>query len=290
MNVGVPSSGLPIQDVSRALGIPAPTLRSWERRYGLPTAPRSQGGHRRYSEQSLTELRLMRDEIARGRRAADAARYVRQLLDGTGPGAGHVTTLLAASQAKSPGAMRAALDQARHDLGLGAMIDEVLMPAMRQIGTWWETGHCDVAQEHLTTEVARAWLGRLLLSAAAEHLDRPLVLACGPRDQHTLGLEALALLLTTAGHSCRNLGARTTEKALLTAATANSAAAVVVISHLATHRRSTSAVLRATADTGRQVFYGGNAFLFPSARRDLPGTYLGENVAAAATLITSSVS
>ena len=63
--------GLQIHQVSDLLGVPAPTLRSWERRYGLPTTDRSSGGHRRYSEEALVQLRLMRDEVARGRRAAD---------------------------------------------------------------------------------------------------------------------------------------------------------------------------------------------------------------------------
>lgn len=284
-----PLDGLPIKDASRALGVPAPTLRSWELRYGVAAAPRSRGGHRRYSDQDLTELRLMRDEIARGRRAADAARFVRQLLDEAGQGARYVADLLAASQRRDPADVRAALDRARDDLGLAVTVDDVLMPAMRQIGTWWETGRCDVAQEHLTTEVARAWLNRLLASAPVPHLDLPLVLACGPRDQHTLGLECLELLLTYYGHTCRNLGARTTELTLLNAATATSAVAVVVVSHLATHLRPTSAVLRACAERGYRVFYAGNAFVFPSARKNLPGTYLDENVAAAARLITAAL-
>ena len=94
--------GLAIQEVSRLLGLPAPTLRSWERRYGIPTTPRTAGGHRRYSAESLHELRLMRDEIARGRRAGDAAKEVRQRLDARGPAADLQADLLAASARLDP--------------------------------------------------------------------------------------------------------------------------------------------------------------------------------------------
>ena len=82
--------GLTIKDAGKFLGVPGPTLRSWERRYGLPTTTRSLGGHRRYRSAELIQLSLMRDEIAIGRQAADAARWVRGMLDeGTaGDGAG----------------------------------------------------------------------------------------------------------------------------------------------------------------------------------------------------------
>jgi MerR family transcriptional regulator, light-induced transcriptional regulator len=286
---GPAAGGLHIQQVSELLGVPAPTLRSWERRYGLPTTQRSSGGHRRYSEEALRQLRLMRDEVARGRRAADAARSVRVLLDPAGPGTARIDELLAASQRMEPAAIRAALDRAHDELGLAVTLDHVLMPAMRQIGAWWETGRCDVAQEHLTTEVARGWLARMVALAPAPSHERPVLLACGPRDLHTLGLEALAGLLTHRRRGCRVLGARTPERTLVTAAIATEAAAVVVVSHLATQRRPAVEALRAVAAIGCPVYYAGNAFLFPGARRGVPGDWLGDNLATAADVITAAL-
>lgn len=281
-------AGLAIQQASELLGVPAPTLRSWERRYGLPTTGRSPGGHRRY-EESLHQLRLMRDEVARGRRAADAARAVRALLDQEGPVRARIEQLLAASQRMDPAGVRAALDGAHEELGLAATLDDVLMPAMRQVGAWWETGRCDVAEEHLTTESARGWLARMTALAPAPGDQRPILLACGPRDLHTLGLEALALLLADRSRACRVLGARTPARTLLTAAVATDAAAVVVVSHLTTHRRPAVEALAAVADTGIPVFYAGNSFLFPRARVGVPGTHLGESLAAAADVLTTLV-
>ena len=107
--------GIPIQEASRLIGVPAPTLRAWERRYGVPVTPRSDGGHRRYSEAALHELRLMRDEVARGRRASDAARSVRRLLEQTGAARGFVDDLLEASDRLDPASIRAVLEAApRH--------------------------------------------------------------------------------------------------------------------------------------------------------------------------------
>jgi methanogenic corrinoid protein MtbC1 len=231
----------------------------------------------------------MRDEIAHGRRAADAARYVRSMLDQNAPVAARINQLLAASQQMEPDGVRAVLDQAQTELGLDGTLDEVLLPAMRQIGNWWETGRCDVGQEHLTTEVTRGWLARATSFAPDPTDERPIILACGPRDMHTLGLEALATLFAHRRRSCRVLGARTPQADLVTAVGTTSAAAVVIVSHLSTHRRASAETIRTVAGTGCPTFYAGNAFLFPGSREGVPGTYLGENVAGAAELVLTSL-
>src|SRR5688572_32171981 len=103
---------------------------------------------------------MMRDEIARGRRAGEAAREVLAVLAATGPARDLVDALLAASEQMDPSAVVAVLDRAVDELGMPTAMDDVLMPAMREVGQWWETGRCDVAQEHLTSEAARGWLSR----------------------------------------------------------------------------------------------------------------------------------
>lgn len=281
----VVGAGLAIQEVSRLLGIPAPTLRAWELRYGVPDAPRSAGGHRRYSAEAVNHVRLMRDEIARGRQAAEAARAVRALMAQTGQPRALVDAMLAASEALEPRTVRAVLDRAADELGLAAAVDEVLMPGMRQVGLWWESGRCDIAQEHLTSEAARGWLSKLLAFAPPPRRGDPVVLACGPRDLHTLGLEAMAALLAYDGWSSRVLGARTPAAALVTAVQATSAAAAVVVSHLSVGRRPAIEAIRSVEHIGTPVFFAGNAFMFPRARQGVPGTYLGESLAEAAAVV-----
>jgi len=281
--------GIPIQEASQALGVPAPTLRAWERRYGMPATPRSTGGHRRYTDAALDELRLMRDEVARGRRAGDAARSVRLLLEQGGAARTLVDDLLDASERLDPARIRAVLDRAAQTLSLDATVDEVLMPAMRQVGLRWETGRCDVAAEHMTTEAARGWLSRLAAFAPDPTSEAPVLLACGPRDLHTLGVEALAVLLAYRGRPCRVLGARTPAATLATAVSATGAGAAVVVSHLSVGRRPASDAIRAVAAAGVPVFYAGNAFMFSRSRQGLPGTYLGESLAAAAGLIGATL-
>lgn len=280
--------GLPIQQVSTLLGVPAPTLRSWELRYGVPVTVRSAGGHRRYSAEDVRQLRLMRDEVALGRRAADAAAAVRALLVPS-THQGRIAELLSGSDAMRPEVVRGVLDGAREDLGLGTTLDEVLLPAMRQVGSWWASGRCDEAQEHLTTETVRGWISGITAFAPAPRSTAPVLLACGPRDLHSLGLEALGALLAEQQVGYRLLGARTPARTLAAAVPATGASAVVLVSHLPTQRRPAVDSLRAVEPSGVPLYYAGNAFLFPAARRDVPGSYLGERLTVAAGTIRDAV-
>ena len=281
--------GPAISQVSEMLGVPAPTLRSWERRYGVPTTSRSAGGHRRYAEVDLRQIRVMRDEIARGKRAADAALSVRLLLDEAHPERSRIDTILTAAERMDSSTIRGILDEALDELDLGLAIDDVLMPTLRQIGAWWESGRCDIPQERLLTETCRAWLAQQTAVAQVQNLEPPIVLACGPRDIHTIGLEALAALLAEQQRGCRILGSRTSELTLISAATATSAAAVVVVSQLRTHRRAAVEALRSADAAGFRLFYAGNAFAFDTERRGVPGVYLGETISAASTIILDSL-
>ena len=192
-------AGLTIQAVSQLLDIPAPTIRSWERRYGVPPTSRSVGGHRRFFPDDLVMLRQMRDEIAKGHRASDAAARVIRAAEAESPHQELIDAFLQAAHRLDPRSAGALLEHAREQLGVETTITGVLLPAMRQVGVWWETGRCDVAHEHLATEAARAWLNRLLYLGPAPWQAETLILTCGPRDFHTLGLESLGVLLSHRG-------------------------------------------------------------------------------------------
>jgi DNA-binding transcriptional MerR regulator len=67
--------------VARMTGVAVGTLRTWEDRYGLIIASRSEGGQRRYSRNQLEQLLFVSGEIARGSTPGDAHR---QLADRSG--------------------------------------------------------------------------------------------------------------------------------------------------------------------------------------------------------------
>src|SRR3712207_4465991 len=70
----VPAEGvLRIGELSRRSGVSPQLLRTWERRYGLLRPARSAGGLRLYSDADVERVRVMRQHLAEGLAAAEAA-------------------------------------------------------------------------------------------------------------------------------------------------------------------------------------------------------------------------
>ena len=292
MPTGDEREGMRIASVSRLLGIPVPTIRSWERRYDFPAPPRTDGRHRRYGDVELEQLRALRDH---GHQGAQHPR--RRRAGSTDPGGGvpgricGLSRSLDAVLALDGDLLRAELDAATERLGVEDTIRRVILPAMREIGSRWRAGRCDVGREHLATEVVRSWLSRQTFLSPRPFRPRPIVLASGPQDLHTIGLEAFSVILARRGWPCRVLGARTPTDALLATVQALDAVAVVVTAQRAVTRRSAVGSIQAVhALPDVRAFYAGDAFAAPAARKDVGGTYLGEDLVEAAVIIEESTS
>lgn len=52
--------------VAKLAGLPVATLRVWERRYGVVTPPKTQGGHRLYSDQEVLKVTLLKSLTQQG--------------------------------------------------------------------------------------------------------------------------------------------------------------------------------------------------------------------------------
>src|SRR3974390_720009 len=58
------------------LGLSQPAIRSWEDRYGVIVAERSEGGRRLYTRDQLEQLRFVKGRLDEGLSAADAHRLL----------------------------------------------------------------------------------------------------------------------------------------------------------------------------------------------------------------------
>ena len=67
-----------IAKVAELTEVPQPTLRAWERRYGIPKPHRSEGGYRLYSSEEVACVVAMRALCDQGTPASEAARLVRE--------------------------------------------------------------------------------------------------------------------------------------------------------------------------------------------------------------------
>ena len=72
--------------VSRMVGVPVSTLRTWEERYGLVIAVRSSGGQRRYTRRQVAQLSFVVEQLEQGFSPGDAHRLLAEHIDrGTEP-------------------------------------------------------------------------------------------------------------------------------------------------------------------------------------------------------------
>jgi MerR family transcriptional regulator, light-induced transcriptional regulator len=214
---------LRIGELSRRLGVSDHLLRAWESRYGLLQPVRSAGGFRLYSEADALRVRRMQAHIGDGLSAAEAARAV--LGEDSGAGADHGRAagprraapaaagelsgdLRQALDAFDEPAAQAVLDRLVSDLSVAAVLRDVVLPYLTELGERWENGTATVAQEHFASNVIRGRLAGLARGWGNGHGPRA-VLACPPGELHDLALMIFGIVLNRNGWRIDYLGTST---------------------------------------------------------------------------------
>jgi DNA-binding transcriptional MerR regulator len=198
--------------LSRRVGVAPELLRAWEQRYGLLRPHRSPGGYRLYSRADEERIRAMLRHIASGISAAEAAGLalarpeVEQPDDASSPALERLgRDLRSALDRFDDPAGQMALDRLLGVFTLEAVLRDVVVPYLRELGERWERGHATIAQEHFASNLLR---GRLLGLARGwgSGAGPRAVLACAPGELHDLALIAFGLVLGARGWRITYLG------------------------------------------------------------------------------------
>ena len=205
---------LRIGELSRRLGVSDHVLRAWESRYGLLQPVRSPGGFRLYSEADQARIRRMQAYLAQGLSAAEAARAA---LDG-GPsahprepapaGSEPFAELRRALDTFDEPAAQAVLDRLMAELSLPAVLRDVILPYLADLGQGWQRGTASIAAEHFASNLIRGRLAGLARGWGNGHGPRA-VLACPPGELHDLALMAFGIVLNRNGWRIDYLGTST---------------------------------------------------------------------------------
>ena len=190
---------LRIGELSRRLGVSDHVLRAWENRYGLLQPVRSPGGFRLYSEADEWRIRRMQAYLADGLSAAEAARAALSGDASTPPGRpagpplaasagdGLSAALRQALDAFDEPAAQAVLDRLLADLSVPAVLRDVVLPYLADLGERWQRGTASVAMEHFASNVIRGRLAGLARGWGSGHGPQAL-LACPPGELHDMAL------------------------------------------------------------------------------------------------------
>ena len=270
---------LRIGEVSRRTGVAVPTLRAWERRYGLLEPARTDGGHRLYSETDVERVRAMSRLLNDGWSAAAAAREVLRTPATVTPLRPVETSGPVTAAERLIGRLRAAIDAFDSQAADGAVddvfarlevpraLDEVLLPVLRSVGDGWQEDPRVIAREHFASNTLRPRLQRLL-GTAPRGATRSCLAAAPDGEDHDLGLLAAAAVAADAGWRVHYLGARMPTPAL-ERSVAELRPDVVLIGSL-NRERATAFLDTPPAIRDTPIVLGGFGFVAEDAGR-LPG-------------------
>ena len=295
-------------------GVPAPTLRAWERRYGILAPRRGENDYRLYSERDMMMVTWLRDRVDGGMTISQAIALLRSLEPARRHGrrgkalpAGFAevsaptlapaayperfsldelgTTLLAQFAALDEYAAGRTIAQA---LAIHAVEDvclDLFTPVLADIGRRWSVGALSIAVEHFASALIRGQLESLFRAAAAGEQGPLVIVGCAPGNRHELGALTLALFLRRAGVRVAYLGQDCEAETLVETMASLRAACVLLSASLATQAE-------ALADVGRRLqsllgarplyCFGGRAFSgSPELADSILGLYLSGNPRAA---------
>lgn len=215
----------PIRIAASRAGLTPELLRAWEFRYGAIRPGRSASGQRRYSDEDIERLRLLRRVTEVGRRIGDVATLpLSELSDlakedrrSAQPAGAEVGPVAIPARAFLIDTMRAieSMDQVRlrrvfaHAavaLTPSALLEDVVSPLLQRVGEQWEHGTVDPSDEHMATVVVEGILSRVLEVVSQEDSSWRLVVATPTGHRHGIGAMIAAITAAVEGWQVTYLG------------------------------------------------------------------------------------
>ncbi|HEX6645135.1 MAG TPA: MerR family transcriptional regulator [Gemmatimonadales bacterium] len=265
----------PISVVAQRTGLSPDVLRVWERRYGVVEPTRGGAGQRLYSDADIARLRLLRDATLAGRSISQVARLAPEALarlveedaaERAAPAAepagelhDAVAEVIAIGRALDAGRLHGALRRHAARFGLPRFIEQIAVPALRQVGDEWHAGRLTPAHEHFISTAFHDLLAHVLRTA--EGGRGPVVVVATPAgERHVNGALSIAVLAAVSGWRVVFLGADLPAADIATAAETRGAALVALsITQGDDWRRLTGelAALRAALPSDVLVWAGG---------------------------------
>lgn len=207
-----------ISHVAELLGVPAATLRAWQRRYGVVSPKRSDAGYRLYDDADLDTLRRMQRLIVAGwspMQAADAARTADHELTEPVPATPEAPRLaatvdgdlVAAAAALDASAVSRMLDERLAYASFEQLADGWLLPQLERLGAAWAAGQVSVAGEHLVAATVQRRLSTLYDLTGTTGRRSVLVTGLPTGCRHELGILCFAIAGRRLGMTVTHLGA-----------------------------------------------------------------------------------
>ncbi|GAC1323259.1 MAG: cobalamin-dependent protein [Chloroflexota bacterium] len=280
-----------IQAVAAATGVPSITLRSWERRYGIPEPKRDAKGYRLYSERDIAVTRWLKERVQHGigiSRAINMYRVLEQESAAVEP----VKTLdFSSLQERLVEAIRhmdeAGVNHVLSEALMVATVEEVslklLQPCLYTVGHMWSGGDLSVTSEHFGSNLVRSHLAQMVRITPPPLRDSQILVGCAPGEMHDIGPLMLALFLRRRGFGVIYVGANVEARSLIyDVGTLQPVAVCLSASTPSTAQAIATIFTELKTMYSGLLAYGGRVFNERVELRDqVPGIYLGADAATA---------
>ena len=210
---------------ARLSGLSPYVIRSWEKRYGVVSPERTDTNRRLYTEEHVEHLRLLRRLTEHGHAIGSIAELpvdeLRRMVEEEerlrreqSPGstrrdaaADFRDRLLDHARALDPRALEQTLLHASSQFTRRALLEQVIVPFVEDVGRGWLEGRLRIAHEHVATTVVRNHLLNALTTSQAA-TTAPTALVATPQGQiHELGALMIANVAAMSGWDIIYLGA-----------------------------------------------------------------------------------
>ena len=232
---------LTIKRAAELTGVPAATLRIWERRYGVGAPSRSEAGYRLYDTTAILAIKEMRRLVESGWAPRQAAAEILALSQSEiatksataaemqGDTLAELTQLFfAAVEALDSEKLSQTLDRAFSSGSFEYIVDQWLSPVLRELGSRWEAGVGDIAGEHFASNAIMRRLGAAFESAGQSVSGRRILIGAPSGSRHEIGILAMATAARRRGLQVIYLGANVPAQTWVEAAERYCADGVVI--------------------------------------------------------------
>ena len=248
-------TALGIGALSKACGIPAETLRTWERRYGFPVPlEREESTHRRYPLEAVERLRLIKTALANGNKPSAVVgaplEDLHQLvaLEGSAANETHrhdpLVSWFTAVEMLDAEALDRAFARDWDERGAMRFLEELAAPFLVELGERWNRGDISVAHEHFASHRLAGFLTLCRERSGLGSRQKCVLVTTLPGEQHTLGAHMAAVIFNLAGLQVVFLGPDTPVRDLAQAANRRGAVAVAVSASIGYPREQLQAQIR----------------------------------------------
>ena len=260
------------KEVARLCRVSDATVKRWEDA-GLIKSRRTGGGHRRFQAEEIARFRReLGFELKTSNCDASAVRAVRRPTNNFQSDSALFYLLIAGSEEDAANLLIGAHLDGKV---LSEIFDDLICPAMRQIGEFWYNGELSITQEHIATRVVGNAVNKLRNVLPVHAATGGMAMCCALEgDLHELPTHLAQTIFESKGWEVLNFGANTPLYSLAEEVAARSPALICISATIIGDFERLSRDYKGIAEQAEKlkipIVLGGRAFADEWIRRRFP--------------------